>query len=75
MWQEDHHLMAKAILSHPSKARPRRCTAGNLSHLSAKGMLDKKHGSHKSRVATKIGSHKSMGCHKDWSQWIGSKSY
>jgi hypothetical protein len=50
MGQEDHHLMAKAILSHASKARPRRCTAGNLSHLSAKDMLEQKN-----MVPTKAG--------------------
>jgi hypothetical protein len=66
MEQEDQNLMAKAILSHPSKARPSCLTAANLSHLSTKDMLEKKHGSHKSRVATKAGLP---------SQCIGSKSY
>jgi hypothetical protein len=56
MEQEDHHLMATMILSHPSKARPRLFTAANLSHLSTKDMLEK------NMVPTKAGLPQKRGC-------------
>jgi len=56
MEQEDQNLMAKAILSHPSKARPSCLTAANLSHLSTKDMLDK------NMVPTQAGLPQKRGC-------------
>jgi len=49
MEQEDQNLMAKAILSHPSKARPSCFTTANLCHLSTNDMLEK------NMVSTKAG--------------------